>query len=163
MGSERARTDRAGRHRVEAKRCGWCLLQNRMAEVCRVVTTTCPAGSYLVWGDSCGLAAGGSRARSSTMPSGASDGELDLLSALGLTAGEGATAVADLLADPTVDSTRACPASIPTSRRHAGGRRPAKHSCFPERCGGGRAERPSGHGRASKSSRGVYSTGPECT
>ena len=100
MGSERARTDRAGRHRVEAKRCGWCLLQNRMAEVCRVVTTTCPAGSYLVWGDSCGLAAGGSRARSSTMPSGASDGELDLLSALGLTAGEGASAVADASCRP---------------------------------------------------------------
>ena len=66
------------------------------------------------------------------MASGASDGELDLLSALGLTAGEGATAVADLLADPTVDSTRACPASPPSSRRHAGGRRPAKHS--PGRC-----------------------------
>ena len=39
------------------------------------------------------------------MPSGASDGELDLLSALGLTAGEGASAVVDLLADPTVDTT----------------------------------------------------------
>ena len=38
------------------------------------------------------------------MPSGASDGELDLLSALGLTAGVDASAVADLLGVIDVDA-----------------------------------------------------------
>ena len=61
-----------------------------------------------------------SRARSSTMPSGASDGELDLLSALGLTAGEGASAVADLVGRSSTSTrpVRARPRPLfPSARR----------------------------------------------
>ena len=98
--------------------------------------------------------AGGSRARSMQARAAGSEGELDLLSALGLTAGEGASAVADLLADPTFDSTRACPAPLPVSRRHAGGRRPAKQ----------RPGRPRGEGFHHASPRSPHAQAlPRCT
>jgi hypothetical protein len=98
--------------------------------------------------------AGGSRARSMQARAAGSEGELDLLSALGLTAGEGASAVADLLADPTFDSTRACPAPLPVSRRHAGGRRPAKQ----------RPGRPRGEGFPHASPRSPHAQAlPRCT
>ena len=98
--------------------------------------------------------AGGSRARSMQARAAGSEGELDLLSALGLTAGEGASAEADLLADPTFDSTRACPAPLPVSRRHAGGRRPAKQ----------RPGRPRGEGFPHASPRSPHAQAlPRCT